>query len=302
MYKDIGLFLRKHKQLLAIIALLGLIGLLWFKQYAPKTNNFIGVTTQVRDTALESTPGRGSGESATAPEFAEDGSSPSSRLVIKTAALSIRVGDATDSGEHIQLLAEQLGGFVTSSRTNTFATGTPAEYIQTVVTIRVPAEQFEDALSEIKQLARKVENETITGQDVTEEYTDLQAEIRNLEAAEAQLVELFNRAGSVEEILKVQQEITRVRGQIEMRKGRVHYFEQSAQLSSITVTLTEKKDDPIITDADWTPITAIRNAARDLITFGQNLVDATLYLSIRYGLFVILALTVWYFYKKRPRA
>ncbi len=301
MNKDIGLFLRKHKQLLAIIALLGLIVILWFKQYVPKTNNLIGVTTQVRDTALESSSGRGGGESATAPEFDEDTSSPSSRLVIKTASLVMRVDSVTDSSNHIQLLADQLGGFVISSRTNTLGTGTTAEYLQSVVTIRVPAEQFEDALTEIKQLARKVENETVTGQDVTEEYTDLQAEITNLEAAEAQLVELFNRAGSVEEILKVQQEITRIRGQIEVKKGRVQYLEQSAQLSSITVTLTEKKDDPIIADADWTPMTAIRNAARDFVTFGQNLVDATLYLSIRYGLFVILAIIAYRAYRRRQK-
>ena len=72
-------------------------------------------------------------------------------------------------------------------------------------------------------------SESTTGQDVTEQYTDLDSQLRNLEASEAQLLELMKQAGTVEEILKVQQELTNTRGQIEQIKGQMQYLEQSSR-------------------------------------------------------------------------
>ncbi|MCA9397521.1 DUF4349 domain-containing protein, partial [candidate division WWE3 bacterium] len=200
---------------------------------------------------------------------------------------------------------ENLNGFVTNSQIGTrnpityYETTQPDAPTSATITFRVPSERLDEAITHIKSISNKVFSESVTGQDVTEEYTDLAARLTNLQAAESQLLELYERSGTIEEILKVQQQITNIRGQIEQTQGRIQYLNQSAQLSSVTVSLTEKEIDPIVGDEDWTPTTAIRQAVRDLITFGQDLIDTIVYLAIRWGAFALLAYLIWRWYQSK---
>ena len=86
-----------------------------------------------------------------------------------------------------------------------------------------------------------VRSETTSGQDVTEEYVDLNSQLTNLEASETQLLALMDKAGSVEDILKVQEQLTTTTGQIEQIKGRMQYLQQSAALSMISASLEQSK-------------------------------------------------------------
>jgi molybdopterin converting factor small subunit len=90
-------------------------------------------------------------------------------------------------------------------------------------------------------MAVDVKSETTSGQDVTEQYTDLASRLRNLEASEAQLLELMKQAGKVDEILQVQRELTNTRGQIEQIKGHMQYLQQSSDLALINVSLEQSK-------------------------------------------------------------
>ena len=185
-------------------------------------------------------------------DLAADEGSPSDRLIIKTASLVIRVENVEQSVTDIQSLAENLNGFVTNSQIGTrnpityYETTQPDAPTSATITFRVPSERLDEAITHIKSISNKVFSESVTGQDVTEEYTDLAARLTNLQAAESQLLELYERSGTIEEILKVQQQITNIRGQIEQTQGRIQYLNQSAQLSSVTVSLTEKEIDPML--------------------------------------------------------
>ena len=239
-----------------------------------------------------------------APEVdTEDASSVNDQLIIKTATLNMRVDDVEKSVSDLQELANNFDGFVKSSQLGSsnnisyYESTQPDQPTYATVVLRVPADRFDEAITHIKSIADKVFSEAISGQDVTEEYTDLQARLDNLQAAEAQLLELYERSGTIEEILKVQQQITSIRGQIEQTQGRMDYLQDRAKLSTITVSLTEKKIDPVIEDEDWTPMTAIREAVRDLITFGQNLVDSLTYFAIRWGLFIAAIYFAWKWYQ-----
>lgn len=144
------------------------------------------------------------------------GVSDEDRLIICNGYLTLVVEDVAGVMETITGLANSYGGFVVSS--NSWRDG---DRMMGTITIRVDADHFYDAISQMRTLAVEVKLESTSGQDVTEEYIDLEASLKNPEASEQQLLALMQQAGTVEEILKVQQELTRTRGQIEQTRGRM---------------------------------------------------------------------------------
>jgi hypothetical protein len=103
--------------------------------------------------------------------------------------------------------------------------------------LRVPGGRYDDAVDELRRLAVRVDEESSTGQDVTEEFADLGAQLRNQEAAEVQYLELLKRAQSVDDVLKVQTRLTEVRTQIERLKGRQLLLQRRAEMAQIELTL-----------------------------------------------------------------
>jgi len=156
------------------------------------------------------------------------------RMIVRTGDMSLVVADVADAIEQIAELAVDYEGYVVSS--NSWRDG---DRLAGSIAIRVPAERFNDAIRALRQLAVEVNSETTTSRDVTEEYVDLEARLHNLEASEAQLLELMRQAGEVEEILEVQRELTKTRGEIEQTKGRMQYLEQTSSTSLINVRLEQ---------------------------------------------------------------
>jgi molybdopterin converting factor small subunit len=105
----------------------------------------------------------------------------------------------------------------------------------------VDSARFNDALAALRGMAVDVKSESTSGQDVTEQYTDLDAQLRNLQASETQLLKLMDQAGKVADVLAVQQELVKTRGQIEQIMGRMQYLKQSSTLAFIQVTLEQSK-------------------------------------------------------------
>src|SRR3972149_5180072 len=158
------------------------------------------------------------------------------RLVIKNASLSIVVDDPEQRMKEIGDMAERMGGFVVSSNLykTSLANGTevPAAYI----TVRVPADDFLAALEEIREGAIDVPNDNQSGQDVTAEYTDLQSRLRNLENAADLLRQIMEEARDTEDVLNAFNQLNSITEQIEVLKGQIKYYEESAAMSAISVT------------------------------------------------------------------
>jgi chitodextrinase len=108
-----------------------------------------------------------------------------------------------------------------------------------MVSVRIPAAQFDSIMSTLRSYAVKVTDDTNSAQDVTQEYMDLSARLKNLEAAETQLTEIMKKATTVTEVLAVQNQLTSTRAEIESTKARIQYLEQTAAMSLITVTLSQ---------------------------------------------------------------
>jgi plastocyanin len=168
--------------------------------------------------------------------YSSDQSASTGRMIIRNGYMQLVVTDVTTAMQQITTLADTYGGFVVNSNVQE-----DQSRLYGNISIRVLSTHFEDALADLRAMAVDVKSESTSGQDVTEEYTDLDAKLRNLQAAEAQLLKLMEQAGNVTEILSVQKELVATRGEIEQTKGRMQYLEQSSDLALIQITLEQSK-------------------------------------------------------------
>ncbi len=220
------------------------------------------------------------------------------RLVIQNADLTIVVADPQAKMDAIATLAEEMGGFVVSlSMYQTYtANGEPVP--EGYITIRVPAEELDSALAQIEANVVEVRNRNRTGQDVTQEYIDLQSRLKAYQDALDQLEVIMESNTTPEEVLNVFNQMMYYREQIEIIKGQMQYYETAAALSAITVTIIAEETIQPIKIGPWTPVGAARDAVQNLIEFLQGFVDflVTLVLLIIPILIVIfgpIALIIW---------
>lgn len=175
------------------------------------------------------------GETATAEE----------RMVIYNGQISLETNDITGTMDKVRSLAEMYGGYVAGTSRSTVGNRP-----QATITIRIPQDKFRNAIKEIGTYG-KVLDERTTSEDVTERYIDLKARLQNLQAEEQRLTALLARAGTVDEVLKVERELARVRGEIESLQGQINYIERNVAMSLITVNLREPPQPPTPPTMDW---------------------------------------------------
>ena len=163
---------------------------------------------------------------------------PVERKIIRNAQLTVEVERPAEAMRRVASLAETRGGFVVTSesRQQTAADGVTSYEVVTVE-VRVPAAQFDAFVGEVRGAGSRVVTEKVTGQDVTEEYIDLEARIRTQKELEAQFLVIMKSANKVSDALEVQTELSNVRTEIERLEGRRRFLENQTSLSTIKVTL-----------------------------------------------------------------
>lgn len=197
------------------------------------------------------------------------------QLIIRTGDISVVVEDTEDTIQAIGDLADESGGWVVSS--SVFQTG---EAKSGQISIRVPVERFDAAISAIQEMAVEVESLSTQGEDVTEEYVDLQARLENLEATAQRVRNFLDEARNVEEALAVNSELSRLEGEIEALKGRIQYLEQSAAFSTINVNVTPDALSQPIEIGGWRFGGVVRDAVEALISALQGLATIAVWVVI----------------------
>lgn len=195
------------------------------------------------------------------------------RKIIKNADLSVVVKDPAQSMKDITALAEGMGGYVVSS--NLYQTSFGPNNIpvpEGSIVVRVPAEKLNDALEQIKGDVVKVQSENVSGQDVTDQYVDLQSRLTAKLATEKKLLEFLEQAEKTEDALAVYQQLQQVQSDIEVLKGQIRYIDQSADLSSISVRLVAEETVRPIEIGGWRLQGTANDAVQDLILFTQGFV------------------------------
>jgi hypothetical protein len=213
------------------------------------------------------------------------------RMVIRNGYLTLVVDDVSIALSNITALAAANGGFVVNSNIQE-----DQNRLYGNISFRVDAKQFNDTIQALRNMAVDVKSESTTGEDVTEQYTDLNSQLRNLEASEAQLLDLMKRAGTVDEILNVQRELTNTRGQIEQIKGRIQYLERTSDMALIDVNLQKTKP---IGGTAWSALETLKSAARGLVTFGKVLADVLIWVAIFSPIWIIILVVVLYYTRWR---
>ena len=158
------------------------------------------------------------------------------RKIVRHADLQMETDAPEQAQQKITAIAESKGGFVVESQQSSSDMRTSTRDTVTM-TVRVPADKFNETLEEIRKQASRVVVETVKSDDVTEEFIDIEAQLKAKKSLEAQFLEIMKRANTVEDALGVQRQLAEVRGEIERIEGRKRFLENQTSLSTIKIRL-----------------------------------------------------------------
>lgn len=236
------------------------------------------------------------------------------RKIIKNADMRLLVKDTSVALQRSTQIITDLGGYIVSSRTwyeDYF--GNNVQYA--TITIGVPVDQFERAMQRFRDLSIRVLDENASGEDVTDQYVDLESQLQNLEATRARIQEFLKDAKTVDEALRINQQLSDIEGQIEQIKGRMNYLADRSSFSTITVNFEPELPvltptptptiTPTSTPVPWKPGETFDGAKRAVTVAYQGIFDFLIWLIV-----VILpillppALILWGLWKvifRKPR-
>lgn len=216
----------------------------------------------------------------------------SGQKIIADAQLEIEVenGKFQTVFEQALLLAGRYGGYLVSS--NSYASGEENTMKSGTIAIRVPSTSFTQALSDAGKLGT-LKNETLSTQDVTEEYVDLQARIKNSEAHVNSLVALLAKAKTIDEILQVQSTLTYAQSELEQLKGRQRYLDEHTDYSTITMTIYEKGTEPVALST-WGVGSAFKDALHYVVRVFNGIIRG---LGVLIPVLIVLAIIAYIVYR-----
>ena len=213
------------------------------------------------------------------------------RVIIREGWMRVEVEDVLAAMAEARAVAERTGGRVGGSSVSGGG-GDENSYTSATLELRVPSAAFDRTIEELRELGEVI-SEQSQSTDVTEEYVDLEARLRNLRAVEERLLGFLDRAEKVEELLSVQRELASTQGEIERVTGRVNYLSALAGESSLTLTLTQEPEEPPVTGDGWAPGETAQDALRALVTVARFLGDTAIVALIFSPLIALAVVVIW---------
>ena len=220
------------------------------------------------------------------------------RMIIKNGEMTLLVADTDRALDQATGIAVNSGGYVVSSKT-----WNSGEFKSAALTMGVPSDQFEAVQRQLRALAVEVLSDTSSGQDVSDEFVDLQSRLTNLEATAARIRELLKDAKDVDEALQVNIKLSEVESEIEQIKGRMQYLKDRSAFSTIVLNL--QPDVPEPTPEAWQPGKTVESAVNSAGSLLRGLIDAVIWFGIVLLPFAIPVLAiiaiVVYFRRRRGK-
>jgi hypothetical protein len=219
-------------------------------------------------------------------------SASADRKIVRTGSLDLTVSSPAEAAEQIRGMADRMGGYLESAQIG----GTKEAPIANV-TIRIPAARFEEAKTGIRRLAARVESEKTDAQDVTRQYVDMEARLRNLRAEEAQYLTIMKSAYKVDDLLSVTQRLSEVRGEIERQQAEFQTLSKQVETVAISVSLRAVADAQVF-GLNWRPLYQVKIGARDgldaLADYASTMFSILCYVPVilAWGITVLLAIVI----------
>lgn len=227
-------------------------------------------------------------------------------MIVRTASVKIIVEDTSKAVDAVTKTVEAQGGYVSGSHV-----WRDGELLRATLTLRVPSVKLTAALASIRGIAKRVENETISSEEVTQEYVDLESQLRNLEATEAELRQLMTdirkNARRAAEVMEMHQQITAIHAEIERTKGRMRYLSQVAAMSNVSLEIVPDFIAQPVIEPGWQPVVIVKDASRALVGVLQSVATAAIWVLIYIvpivGMLLLVTMVLWKVYRRaRTRA
>lgn len=224
------------------------------------------------------------GESVVAPSIQF-----SDHMIVKNGDMRLLVKDTDQALDGVTQIVSDTGGYVLSSRVwyqDYFGTN----YKYATLTMGVPVDQFEPALRRLRGLALRVLEDNASGQDVTDQYVDLQSQLTNLEATRDRIKEFLKQAKTVDEALRINQQLSDVEAQIEKIKGQMNYLSNRSAVSTLTINLQPDLPEVVPTPTPtatpkpveqlgpWDPGKTTQRATNTLVSAYRVIVDLLIWI------------------------
>lgn len=242
--------------------------------------------------ALESVTSQGFGEAGrmVPPNYYE--ATPQldidNRRVVTESSVSLQVQDVSGSIDGIKNETENRGGYMVTS--NLYS---PEEGANGFITVRVPDDELDGMLTFLREMAVKVVSENIQGRDVTDEYIDIEERLRILNTTKGEFEEIYDDTTTVDEKLKVMNQILNVQSQIENLQGRLQRLDATSNSTLITIHLsTDEYSLPYAPQDGWRPNVIFKQAVRSLVTSLRGLGTAGIWIAV-YAVLIIPAIVLF---------
>jgi Domain of unknown function (DUF4349) len=217
-------------------------------------------------------------------ESAQPGA-PDTRRIVRNGSLDLLVNDVAQSVEKIGSLVSAAGGFVEKSTQANSGSHSAS------VMVRVPAARLDQITSQIKGLATNVDRESVEVRDVTREYIDLDARLRNAQAEEAQYLQILKRATTIKDTLDVTEKLSDVRGRIEQSQGEMKFLTAQIDMSTLEISLRSEAD-AAVAGIHWRPLRQAKIAAIEMVSGLGDWVDSVVAFFINLPLIAVWFLSV----------
>ncbi|RXT04110.1 DUF4349 domain-containing protein [Ammoniphilus sp. CFH 90114] len=220
------------------------------------------------------------------------------RKIIKTAEMRQKVTELEPALKLVQQLIDRSGGYIQSSSIEQYRENEREAFF----TLRVPQENYLSIVEQLQAIGKSV-NISQKGDDVTEQFYDNEARIQNLTLQEEAVQKLLAKADKMEDIIKIQQELFRIRGEIEALQGKNRYLDHMANLSTIQLSIQEVKEAEYVEDKPWTQARAgfVQSLGGVGEFFTQSVVLLVTYLPFLLFVYLPIGVVVWLFIRRQKR-
>jgi hypothetical protein len=215
--------------------------------------------------------------------------------IIHKAELDLRVANCAETLKKIEALAAVESGFLESSTLGENAAK---------ITLRVPSARFDAVRGKLRDLALRVRQDSVTAADVTKQYFDREARLRNLRAEEQQFLDVMKRAHTVPDVLAVTKQLAETRGEIEIADAEFRHLRDQIDMAEIDVQLSSEVSD----SAHWALGASVKSAFNDLLQSLSSFGDFVIWLVVNLPLMALwtvtiffLAVVCWYVLRKAAR-